>query len=92
MEQKIMSNKLDNQVTLDGAAVGAVSNGWLEWGNTSGTQQAGLFTGNGVPVGTLGGRLTAAVAMYMRIDAVSASTVLYVTSDIGVTWTPLTAP
>ena len=51
---------------------------------------AEILVGAGVPSGAYG--RTSASMLYIRSDAASASTVLYVTDDTGTTWTAVAVP
>lgn len=93
-----MSNKLDNSVLLDGAEGGpgsAIAEGSLLWGDANGVNRCGMFTGKNDPnmipgaAWVAAGLATGGSAVFIRQDAVSAITVLYVTFNGGTSWTAL---
>lgn len=81
-------------LSSDLTTIGAVSasEGYIEWNTSAGVQALSIWTGTAAPVGTLGGRVTAGTAIYLRQGTAAASTVIYVTVDTGTTWTAITVP
>lgn len=89
-----MSNKLDNQLTLDGTSGLGAGPGFIEWRGVVGFQQNAIFQGVGPPgPGPVAGQ-TGAAALYIDvIGAVVPGPVppfflapTWTTADSGATW------
>jgi len=97
-----MANKLDNAIILEAAEVQvppafAVGQGAILWGNASGAGRCAIFSGtedpiNGDPAWAAAGLAAGGSAMYLKQNAVSQSTVLWVTANGGTTWGAITVP
>lgn len=87
------SNKFSGEIGLEGAEGAGTANGAVSWVRDGGAVAAGIYVTEGVPVGDLGGKLTAGSrALVIRADAPDIANMLYVTVNGGTAWTAVTVP